>query len=217
MEFSELIQPVLTFLGGGFIAVYLNNKLANRKEGTNEFQVLVNEYKSIADGLNKRIDGLEDEIKVLRERENQQALEIVKLRNQLIIFESSAIDIPLPMWMKDKEGKMMFLNDHYEDAFLIPRGYTMNDYIGNDDTSVWSDEVAKEFIKNDKEVMRTKKYVRSMETLENVNGDKYLVEILKYPRLINRDVIGISGIVLKTYLPENNNDKSTNEDLNDSN
>lgn len=197
MELSTILQLVFTALGGGLIGTFLTFKLNNRKQKASEFQMLLKERKDITEALTNRMDSMEVELRRLREKEAEQAKEISSLRNQLMLFESSHIDIPLPMWLKDNKGKMVFFNEYYEDMFLISRGYTRNDYLGNDDFSVWSEEIAKAFISNDEEVIRTKKHIRKIEKLEDKNGEPYYAEILKYPRKFNRDVIGISGIILR--------------------
>lgn len=207
-----------TILGGGLIGAvltYLLNikKVDSAKDTTdrtqlvNEFKILLNERKEITDKviaenyklvekLQNRIAYLENEISNLKITLTNEAKEVTILRNQLLLFESSHVDIPLPMWMKDTNGKMIFLNRIYEDYFLLPINKSMEDYIGNTDNAIWDKEIADKFIKNDQKVIRTKKYIRTIEYVNGKDGTLFPVEILKYPRTINGKVIGISGMVL---------------------
>lgn len=198
MSASEIIPLVLSTIGGGVLGAFLTFKISLKKQNLTEFEVLINQYKHLEEKLQKRVDSLEVEQKRQNIVEDKLREEVISLRNQLNLFESSSVDIPLPMWMKNTNGEMLFLNRNYEDLFLIPRGYNMSDYIGYKDHAVWSKEVADEFAKNDSKVVRSKRPVRSTERLDEVNGGEIWVEILKYPRIINNKVIGISGIVLRT-------------------
>lgn len=222
MQIDKIIELVGLVLGGGFIGGILTYKLGNKKVDNEkdssdrnqiieEFKLLLEQRKEITDKLieensklviklQDRIDRLEKELLEVRQSEFKSKEEINTLRNQLLIFESSHVDIPLAMWMKDTEGKMIFINSIYEDIFLIPRGYKISDYLGKTDNAVWSREVSKAFAKNDAEVIRNKKYIRTIERVDDVNGDTYEIEILKYPRKINNKVIGISGVVLNYNL-----------------
>jgi PAS domain-containing protein len=198
MSISPEIKYILSAIIGGGLASFLTFRLNLKKQRLTEFQELIAEYKIMRNDMQQRILEIESELSRVKEVESRQREEIITLRNQLNLFESSHIDIPLPMWMKDTEGKMLFLNSQYEDTFLIPRGYNMSDYIGYKDHAVWSKQIADEFVKNDAKVIRTKKPNKTIELLESVTGEAYWAEVLKYPRTINNKVIGISGIILRT-------------------
>lgn len=204
MIISPEIKYILSAIIGGGLASFLTFRLNLKKQRLTEFQELIAEYKIMRNDMQQRILEIESELSRVKEVESRQREEIITLRNQLNLFESSHIDIPLPMWMKDTEGKMLFLNSQYEDTFLIPRGYNMSDYIGYKDHAVWSKQIADEFVKNDAKVIRTKKPNKTIELLESVTGEVYWAEVLKYPRTINNKVIGISGIILRT---SNNKEK----------
>jgi PAS domain-containing protein len=198
MNFNEVVIGIISTIFGGGLASYLTFKIGLKKQGLSEFEKLIEEYKILRESLQKRVDCLEDDIERLREVNTHQREEIVTLRHQLQLFESSHVDIPLPMWMKDIKGKMLFLNSQYEETFLLPRGYNSGDYVGYKDHAVWSKEVSDDFAKNDAKVVRYKKPIKNIEKLDDGSGGVTYCEILKYPRTINGKVIGISGIVLRT-------------------
>lgn len=198
MDLYPAIKYIIAAATGGGLAALLTFRISLKKQNLSEFEQLINEYKELRNQLKSRVDHLESELERLKETERKQREEIISLRNQLNLFESSHVDIPLPMWMKDTDGKMLFLNSNYEEMFLLPRGYNSSDYIGYKDHAVWSKEVADAFTRNDAKIMRSKKPFRSLEQLDDVNGGTMWCEFLKYPRIINNKVIGISGIVLRT-------------------
>ena len=198
MEWTSIILAVISAISGGLLGVLLTYKINSRKQDVNEYQFLLNERKEITNDLSLRVLSLETEVKRLQQNEYEHKTEIASLKNKIILFESSHADIPLPMWLKDTTGTMLYLNSAYEEQFLIPRDFTAADYIGNDDFSVWSDEISKEFRASDNKVVRNKSSIKTIETLEDVDGNIYYGLILKYPRKVNDKVIGISGIVLRT-------------------
>lgn len=198
MDVGNVIVGILSALGGGALASYLTFRISLKRQKLSEFEVLIQEYKSMKMNLDQRVQILEEKLEQDKARLDLQRGEIQELRYKLQIFESSHADIPLPMWLKDTDGTMLFLNKQYEDTFLIPRGYEANDYVGHKDDAVWGDEIAVAFQLNDRKVIRSKKPVRTIEPLIDEEGDTYYCEILKYPRSASGRVIGISGIVLKT-------------------
>lgn len=202
MDINSIIALVGSLLGGGvigaFITGYFNSKSEDKKTEVDASDRLVTQWEKLLEPLRARVTDLENKLEEARIRENQYKEEISTLKNQLMIFESSHVDIPLAMWMKDNTGKMVFINSIYEDLFLIPRGYSLHDYLGKEDSAVWSEEVTKEFKKNDLEVMKTKRFVRTIEPIDNGNGEITYADILKYPRRLGNKVIGISGIVMGT-------------------
>lgn len=200
MDIGTILGIIGSILGGGaagaFITSYFNSKSEDKKTEVDASDRLIAQWEKLLQPLRDRVTDLENKLEEARIRELSYKEEISTLKNQLMIFESSHVDIPLAMWMKDTQGKLVFINSIYEDMFLIPRGYTSNDYLGKTDSSVWSPEVVKAFAKNDHEVISTKKFVRQIEPVDNGSGGLYYVDVLKYPRKLGNKVIGISGIVM---------------------
>lgn len=201
MDIGTILGLLGSLLGGGALGAvvtsYFSSKSEDKKTEVDASDRLISQWEKLLQPLRDRVTDLENKLEEARLRELEYKSEISSLKNQLIIFESSHVDIPLAMWMKDTSGKMVFLNAIYEDMFLIPRGLSMYDYVGKFDKDVWSDEVAREFGKHDKEVIRTKKYVRHIEKIDDGTGGFVYADVLKYPRMLNNKVIGISGIVME--------------------
>lgn len=98
-----------------------------------------------------------------------------------IIFEVLK-QIPLVFCVKDMDFKMVFLSKAYEDEYLLPRGYTVNDYIGRDDFSVWPEEIANNFREND---------IKELENFKNNETPDHIE--------FHEKVIGKEGEVIRLF------------------
>jgi hypothetical protein len=195
---SELLKILGIIFGAGGLGGFLTYKLGNRKQDNSEFISVVTEYKQLVEGYKAEVGELRKEVLSLKTFLDKKHDEVVHLRNQLMIFESSHVDIPVPMWLKDTKGVMLFLNEEYERLILHPSGKTSKEYIGHTDFDVWPKEVARLFTSNDKEVMRKKKPVEFVETWAGQNDVVFEGRLLKFPRFLNRNtVIGIGGIIME--------------------
>jgi len=195
MDLNSFIPLITTLLTGGGLGVFLTFKLGNRKQTQSELEKVIDTYRertledsAVIKELRQRIDSLE-------QITNKRDLEVSTLRNQLMIFESSHVDIPLPMWLKDTSGTMLFLNREFEDSFLRPIGKTAHDYIGKKDSAIFSEKDAVEFAKSDAEVYRKKIPVKFIEKVGE-GEEQLIVTFIKYPRFLNNTIIGIGGILL---------------------
>ena len=118
------------------------------------------------------------------------------LQQKVTMLESSHQDAPIPIWLKDQFGIMLALNPAYEKTFLLPIGKTRDDYLHRSDYDIWPDEVAAEYIKNDKMVQRTMDIWIGYENIIDHQGNKVKWKIIKYPRTANGVLIGIAGIAV---------------------
>lgn len=196
MEGNTIFTGIISALTGGVLASILTYKLGNRKQDQSDFTTLISEYKNLVDEYKKEVVVLRQDFEKLKKDFNLKNIELVELRNQLIIFESSHSDIPVPIWLKDTNGKMLFVNNEYEKELLNPINKTAEDYVGNTDIDVWGDEIGKRFQAHDREVMRKKRAIEFEETWVGANGSTWKGKVIKYPRFLNRTVIGIGGIVV---------------------
>lgn len=101
------------------------------------------------------------------DRVSEMQTELSMLKANAIVTAAIATDLPLPMWIKDMNGKMLYLNDEYEKIFLIPRGVRALNYIGNDDFSVWPKKIAEEFRKNDVEAFNSSHPIKRVVKIPN--------------------------------------------------
>jgi len=195
---SEILKTISIVLGAGGLGAFLSYKLGNRKQDNSEFVSVMAEYKALVAEYKTEVVKLREEVELLKNDSQQKKESLQNLRNQLLIFESSHVDIPVPMWLKDTKGTMLFLNEEYSRILLNPIGKTTGDYIGFTDFDVWDKATAKAFVSHDKEVMRKRKSVQFKETWRGANGTLYEGSVLKYPRFLNnKTIIGIGGIILE--------------------
>ena len=202
---NQLLQIILGALGGGLFTALGTFLLGNRKQDASEFGTLLNEYKEIAKELRLDVDRLMSDLEDVKRDVVRKDMEITTLRNQLMIFESSHSDVPVPMWLKDTDGKMLFLNSEYETLILHPLNKVSDDYIGNTDDAIFPPDVVRLFKKHDKEILRKKRPIRFTEHWYDSDGAQYEGEVIKYPRFLNKStVIGIGGIIIGIKRVEDN-------------
>lgn len=100
--------------------------------------------------------------------------------------------VPLPAWVKDKNGMMLYINEHYTRAY----GVSPQDYIGRTDAEVWGRETAERFRANDLAVMESGLPYYAVEPVHNVvTGRQQFLDVLKFPLLLDGSLLGIAGIV----------------------
>ena len=197
---SELLQNVLSFLGGGVLLGILTWIISNRKDKREGLQQVIDNYKDD----NKRLRDEFSELKKAFEKEKgernhielQLRSEVMQLRNKLLIMESAHLDLPVPEWLKDVDGTMLAINKAYENIFLESMEKESSDYIGKQDSAVWDKATADMFQQHDRIVIRTKKPYQTQETL-NMGTHLEEWEILRYPRYSGKTLIGVGGIAFK--------------------
>lgn len=205
MNWNEIILAIISALSGGGLGSFLTFRLSKRQQDQSDFKSLIEEYKGLVKDYKAELDELRKDVDILKVELNTKEIEVRQLRNQLMIFESSHADIPVPIWLKDTNGTMLFLNKEYERNLLHPVGKNMDDYIGHTDSEVWGDEVGQQFRDHDLKVMRKKQSIEFEETWQGPNGKIYTGKVIKYPRFLGNTVIGIGGILIEyKYLDKNN-------------
>jgi PAS domain-containing protein len=203
MDNTTLILSLTsTLLGGGALGIvvksYFTSKSKDKVTDVDAQERLINQWEKMLAPLRGRVEHLEKRLEESRIRELDYKSEISTLKNQLMIFESSQINIPLPMWMKDTDGRIVYVNHCFEDEILIPIGLSVNSILGKKDEEIFAMEEAEVYMKNDNIVLRTKESINVIEPIKDGSGHPYWARNLKYPRKLGSRVIGISGITLET-------------------
>lgn len=125
----------------------------------------------------------------------QDREDLLNLNNLLRIELSSIYNkrecVPIPMWEKDKFGRMVWCNEIYETAFLKPIRKNRASFYGLTDVE-YLGETARNWSENDLTVMSTGKGWFGVESLNYSNSD--LLENWK----IFKDVIKTDGIITGT-------------------
>lgn len=197
---SDILQTVLSFLGGGVLVGVLTWIINNRKDKREGLQLVIDNFTEDNKRLRSEMAELKKDLEKEKGERNHIELqlrnEVMQLRNKLLIMESAHLDLPVPQWLKDVDGTMLAINKAYEDQFLEPLGKEASDYIGKTDKDVWEKATAEVFAANDRIVTRSKKPYQTQETI-NLGKHLEVWEILKYPRFSGNTLIGIGGIAFK--------------------
>lgn len=182
MNIIELVSAVSGGLLSGGLFSYLIGK---KKQNSDDFAKVIELFKED----NVRLRKSEEE-----NRERLIALErkLLNLQNKLLLLETAHSDLPLPMWLKDLDGTVLSLNKAYEDAYLLPIGKTILDYLGHTDYEIWPKDVADAFANHDKMCLQ-KGRLDAMEPVWN-GVELTQVRVIKYVRKVNNVPIGIAGI-----------------------
>lgn len=212
MNITDWTPIIVALLGGGLFGTIFAYLLGNRKQNKDEFVVLISTYKAMVEDLKTEFRDERDKMQMLLDSHaaelsklnmliHQRDKEINDLRNQLMIFESSHNNVPVPIWLKDTSGKILFINKEYEEKILNPINKTADDYLYHYDIDVWGPEICKTFLQNDKKVMKSKQAEEVIEEWTGPNGIMMVGRVIKYPRFAGRDtVIGIGGIIVQMWV-----------------
>jgi PAS domain-containing protein len=138
----------------------------------------------------------------LREMTNQ----VNTLKTTIMTMKVFGHDGPFPMWAKDRSGRRSWHNPEYE----MLTGYKLNDCLLKTDLEITGNqEIADAWSANDDEVIRKGAYIWSIEPCAHRDrpDDIFQVLVIKWPRRINDQVIGVDGAAhrLDEILPIINN------------
>ena len=203
MNTLELIAAIL---GGGTLTALVQTWATSKKDKQEEIYRVLDEYKSMIDELRK----VEASCKVLLNDHQVKIFEmqetITELKNKIILLETASNDLPFPMWLKDMDSRMLYLNTEYERNFLQPINKTAADYIGKFDRDIWPANLAQEYVENDKKTLKLKETTVLTEYVI-LNNEDHSQEwkVVKYLRYVGKTVIGIGGIAIPlTKTPREN-------------
>ena len=211
MELRTILGLVGSLLGGGALGAVINGYFTSQTEDKrtdlDATDRLVKHWEELLKPLRDRVDQLETALEDEREISSKYRTELSSLRNKLMIFESSHFDLPLPMWMKDVKGRMIFMNDVCQDLVLAPLNLNIEDYLGKTDSEFWGEDFGKQFAKTDAKVLRTKKPLEVVHTFYDATNTEIKAMVLKYPRFHGNEIIGVGGLIKYIIDDENSINK----------
>lgn len=108
-------------------------------------------------------------------------------------FREKAIldNIPDMAWLKDKQGRFIMANEQFCKAC----GFKLEDLVGKTDLDVWPLDLAQSYMKDDQEVIKSKKRKCVQERLSDKEGKIAWIETVKTPIFDEQDkIIGTTGI-----------------------
>lgn len=140
----------------------------------------------------ERIAKLEKQVEDCQEiytQKLQLEADIQDLKTSIILIKASNDNLPIPFWIKDLKGKMLYINKAFEKRYLYPRGLTASDYIGTYDSDVFTAKEAEKFRRDDIKVIEAN---RPLSFNENVDGRQ--IEVIKFPVKLGDYVYAIAGL-----------------------
>lgn len=167
----------------------------------------VNREDQFRDDILQELGNLREENREIKAKYEASLSQIAELKLQFAMlekewtlkiemFESAHNDLPVPMWLKDEKGKMLSLNGAYEQTFLLPRGFSKDDYIGKYDSDVWPADTAVSWEANDLYVYTTGETWNGTEVVPDKDDNPIVWRITKFVRKANGIKLGIGGIAV---------------------
>lgn len=195
----NVVEIIVGVLGGGTLATIFQTWRESKKDKSEEIFNVLDTYKAMIADLRDVEGQCKKTLETHQVKINELQETINDLRQKLILLESASSDLPFPMWLKDVHSKILWLNYEYEKEFLLPNNLRMSDYIGKFDSDIWPKEIADEFIRNDKEVLKLKGIAKVVDDehiiLDGVDMSRKW-RVVKYLRYAGSTVIGIGGIAI---------------------
>lgn len=193
------LEKILIFFGGSSGAwaagKYLLSNLGKNSKKTpntnNELIGLVNYWRHEAEVVHKKY------LKVLDEN--------TALRIEKVLMKSKRESIPVAMWEKDLNGRLIWCSDEYERLFLTPFGKTKADVLAKTDEESWG-EAGKSWNENDKYCIENKTSWYGVEIIM-IGDNNFLApfHIYKNAIIYEGKVIGSLGLAIEI--------KNTNEQI----
>jgi PAS domain S-box-containing protein len=167
-DYEELIgQDLIAFVAPESRKVLLRRAESNvdtpseisvtKKDGTNLIVEVL--------GKNITYEGKKARVVAIRDITERKQMEEA-LRESEERFRSFMDNSPTIAWMKDEQGRHVYLSKTYEDRF----GVKQADWQGKTDFELWPREVAEEFWKNDQIVFNSGQSIDIMEKTPDANG-----------------------------------------------
>jgi PAS domain-containing protein len=225
-----ILSSILQILAGGVLGIILSYIINNKKVEKDKYTLLFEKLMLESDNLRQQIRELsqdcerktfmlQQEMLLAKEKhvielaDHNKKLAILEnsVNNhhmQIIMLESSHSYSPYPIWLKDMNGIMLYVNEAYVETFLKPQKKTRSDILGKSVLNIWSDHVAKKLMQFDSEILRQdaaynyyfEDYLR-LKTLDDSIDMVY--RIIKYKRYYEKTLIGIAGMAIPPMRGEN--------------
>lgn len=207
LDFKNIsIQNILLLIGSGGIGVIIvaliNFTVSTKSLDINKESYIDERYIELVktclsenEKLKKNVELLQLQNNDLYKKDFINQIELNKLKSQYYLLDGQIRSAPFPMWQKDINLKMQWLNPAYEIIFLKELGFTAMDYIGKYDSDIWGQETGMIFSKHDNQVIKQRKELTFIEYVKKCNGcsEVYKLQVLKYPIIVGNNVVGVGG------------------------
>jgi PAS domain S-box-containing protein len=181
-ERGRLIRKVLAL---GENQYHKQDVVFNRRDGSQMIGSIQKRAVRNPDGTVSFVEGFIEDI--TKRKEAEAALQTSEQRFRLFMDNSPAF-----AWIKDKQGKYVYLNKTYEQRF----GVRLRDWHGKTDYEVWPAKVAKVFRKNDLAVLAKGRSAEMIEQGVYSDGSQFVGLVVKFPIRDNAGNQYVGGIGL---------------------
>lgn len=132
-----------------------------------------------------------------KKKSKEQLLkELKKLRKNKDLFENLLKSIPVSLYFKDKEGRLIHVSKHFWEQAGGPSVNSEKDLIGKTDFDLFGGKLAKVARRDEEHIMKTKKpIINRLEVSSTPEGETVYLSSTKAPMTDSKgNVIGIVGM-----------------------
>jgi PAS domain S-box-containing protein len=167
MNVTELSYPddrdqdrklLVNYLSGGSPMFNIEKRYVRRDGIVRWFEVTASMVYDTEGRPSRSLGVLQD---ITERKRTELALRESETRFKAYLENSAVI-----AWMKDDEGRHIFLSRNYEKRF----GANLENWLGKTDFDLWPREIAEEFLKNDLAVLNSGKHVETIEKAIDSDG-----------------------------------------------
>lgn len=187
---ETLIKIILGVFGGGSIAAAYYQYIINKKQhDSSEAEKLYLRLNSDNERLRTREQELEDEIEELQTKVLMLERGFDNLKSQFNLLKHSDSIGYFATIIEDSMGKVVMVNNEYQERILTPLGLKTSDYFGKTAVEFWGNDLGAEYMASSKEVMLKKTPIDAIQRIKRPDKlDKW--RVVKIPvHLSNTDIL----------------------------
>lgn len=158
--------------------------------------------------LQTRIDDLAKQANDLLTDRKKRDEELTYLHVEIASFHALFMNLPVPMWRKDKQARMVSYNDAYIHKLLVPSGIDHTNYNGLNDIEFWGEELGKTYYENSMWVIKNGKMMDTLELVPTRHGTREFWRVIKMPLVLGGVwsmggyICGEIGLALPMHAPD---------------
>ncbi|MEX0937747.1 MAG: PAS domain-containing protein [Pirellulales bacterium] len=112
------------------------------------------------------------------------------LRESEAIYHSLVENLPLSVFRKDRDLRMVFGNRQFCNSV----GRPLDELVGKTDFDLFPRELAQKYRRDDLRIMRTGEVLEDIEQLSHAGGQRIYIQVLKGPVRADDEIVGIQGM-----------------------